>query len=534
MRRRSTYIHDPSLDVPPNRLQVKGAQFLVGALKAAREERLTFGFDELPPELLEVLQLSHELHIRWASESPFNTTAPFLSRLSPGLHVHYTPLKQRQNGLLCPFLQKAFSQEMHCHSPETSFIRPPLISERFASTSSWQYYSPLGSLSNLVAYIQRHVCVPSDISCLHTASLLNIVDALDFDYDSISHALLVTAFWSKPPAVFYDPIGEFTTYDAWNIDIKAESGDKVEVGILSSSPPTDAHDLQLSGFLTVVGEDDHPKATLFSFPSRHHSLTASQASAQRYDVSFLPPTGLHPTLQISFPSASSLIAPTTRPAGSVCALHAYLTLPSFIFADKYAFLGNDPLFQESHHLGQLRSISGETDLEAPDYVVRKWGSTMLLELGVPDSGLNQTTPTLPHTWDVTIPLHLRYLPPADGGQSVAQVPWPVVFWACTAEEGTKFPVNPFDRTQLGYDGLFGPRTMFYHLEPAPIVGTKRPLVEKITIPVLDTKSPWASAVELVTAVAILSGFCWVLMRLAPALSYQIGLRRDKGHQKKTQ
>ncbi|KAK4946249.1 protease B nonderepressible form [Elasticomyces elasticus] len=509
MRRRSTWITHPSRAVNPDDIQVRENQLLLRALKAAREERLTFGFKELPVEVVEILRTSHELHLRWAPEHAYNTTAPFLSRSSPGLHVQYTPLKDDQQDRLCDLLHKVFGEELRCSSPRSTFISPALISERFAQTSSLQYYSLLPSLKRLAAYLQRTICKPSDLLCIHTASLLNIADNVDFDYDSISHALTMTVFWSKQPPVVYDPIGDFTTLDAWNLDIESKNTDKAEVGILSAAPATDPSDLQLSGFLTSVGEDDHPKPTLFSFPSRHHSLNPGQRHSQRYNVSFDKPTGLHPILRISFPSAKSLNEPENKPPQSVCALQTYLTLPSYLFADKYAFLSNDPLFQKLHNLGQLHSIAGETDLEAPDYVIERWGSTMLLEIQTRSGNSSDFA----DGWDVTIPLHLRYLEPEDRGISDVEMPWPVVFWACTAEEGTKFPVNPFDRTQLGYDGLFGPRTMFYHLEPSSQTHPAGRLVERITVPVLDTETSSLRTIELVTVTTIVLGFLWVLLKL---------------------
>ncbi|KAL2419808.1 Protein pbn1 [Exophiala dermatitidis] len=523
MRRRSTFITHPSRAVNPADIQVYRNQLLLGALKAAREERLTLGLKELPQEVVDVLEQSHELHLRWAPEHPYKTTVPFLSRTSPGLHVHYTPLKQDQDDdHLCDLLHHVFGQDLKCETPQSTFISPALVSERFAQTSALQYYSLLPSLKPLVAYLQRNVCPPSDLGCLHTASLLNIADSVDFDYDSISHTLTLTAMWSRQPEVVYDPIGEFTTLDAWNLDIQQSSpSDKVEVGILSPAPATEPSDLQLSGFLTVVGEDDHPKPTLFSFPSRHHSLSPEQSKLQRYNVSFDQPAGLHPILRISFPAGASALSepPKNKPADSVCALQTYLTLPSHIFADKYAFLNDDPLFQKSHHVGKLRAINGETDLEAPDYVVKQWGSTMLLEIPAPAEAPAESPDTTASkdsggSWDVTIPLHVRYLQPQSGGKSVVEMPWPVVFWACTAEEGTKFPVNPFDRTQLGYDGLFGPRTMFYHLDPAPPPNGS--LVERIAVPVLDTDNTTPRTIEALTTATIVLGFLWVLFKLSSA------------------
>jgi PIG-X / PBN1 len=308
--------------------------------------------------------------------------------------------------------------------------------------------------------------------------------------------------------------------------------EKVEVGVLSNETPIDPSEINLSGFLTVVGEDDRPNPTLFSFPSRHQALPRSQAEQQKYTVSFLKPTGLHPMMKISFPAASSLGPPSSKPPSSICALHTYLTLPSPLFADKYQLSTvSDSLFLRSHNLVALRSISGETDLEAPDYVVERWGSNLLFQLATPDSSSN-TTGTEESGgdggWNVTIPLHLRYLPPAPHGHSDIEIPWPIVFWACAADEGAKFPVNPFDRVNLGYEGLFGGRTMFYHVDPHPHLGIGSSgkgagagfesnlggrLVERIRVPVLGTAVWAADWVEWGTVLVVLMGFAWVCWRL---------------------
>ncbi len=215
-------------------------------------------------------------------------------------------------------------------------------------------------------------------------------------------------------------------------------------------------------------------------------------------MSFLEPTGLHPNLRISFSKGPSNLNATQE----TCALHAYLTLPSYIFIDKYQL--SDPLFLASKNLKALRSISGETDLEAPDWIVQKWGSNLLIELSPPSPNEG--------TWDVDIPLHLRYLPPAPGGMTEVQVPWPVVFWACRAEEGLKMNVNPFDRVDLGYDGLFGPRTMFYHVSPK----TDSTCVETIQLPVMDTLG--TRYVEVGTSTVIVMGFVWIWWRLFSRIS----------------
>lgn len=264
--------------------------------------------------------------------------------------------------------------------------------------------------------------------------------------------------------------------------------------------------------------------TLFSFPARHHGLPDDAI----YSVSFAPPTGLHPTMTISMPQTSLQRPPA--PPDATCALHTYLTLPSTIFGDKYQLSTTDPLFLSSHNLAALRAVAGETDLEAPDWSVSRWGSTWLLELAAPPDPDPATAPE--ETWNVTVPLHLRYLPPSASGVRSAAVPWPVVFWACTAEDGTKMGVNPFDRANLGWDGLFGPRTMFYQLHPAPQPGA--PLVEELAVPVLRLEKEGlfqGQVIELATVAVISLGFIWVVWKLGRVVRGS-GVNREKS--KKTE
>jgi len=209
------------------------------------------------------------------------------------------------------------------------------------------------------------------------------------------------------------------------------------------------------------------------------------------------PTGLHPALQLKISDSN----PPEKHES--CSLHAHLTLPRVIFPDKYQF--SDDLFMAAKNLTTLRYVSTPIDLEAPEYAMSAWGSSLLLELAPPSPASKM--------WTAEIPLHLRYLPPTAGGIAEAEVPWPVLFWACTADEGSKFSGNPFDRVNLGYDGLFGPRTMFYHLAPEKVAvkAGRNEGYEVVDVPVLDTKySAW---VEPGTAAVILLGFGWVLWKL---------------------
>jgi hypothetical protein len=95
-------------------------------------------------------------------------------------------------------------------------------------------------------------------------------------------------------------------------------------------------------------------------------------------------------------------------------------------------------------------------------------------------------------------------------------------------------MNPFDRVNLGWEGLFGPRTMFYQLHPSP--GDDGALVERFDVPVLalnEREGLFGSRVlELGTVAVIFLGFLWVLLKLGlVARSSGIGPQRgatDKG------
>lgn len=84
--------------------------------------------------------------------------------------------------------------------------------------------------------------------------------------------------------------------------------------------------------------------------------------------------------------------------------------------------------------------------------------------------------------------------------------------------------NPFDRVNVGYDGLFGPKTMFYHVPPSSDVDK---LVELLWVPTLEAgNSGWVS---VGTALAVLLGFGWVCWRLIRSTSV-----KKEGEAKKSQ
>ena len=79
--------------------------------------------------------------------------------------------------------------------------------------------------------------------------------------------------------------------------------------------------------------------------------------------------------------------------------------------------------------------------------------------------------------------------------------------------------NPFDRVNLGYDGLFGPRTMFYHLQPTS--GGNSLLVD-IQVPVLDPRGSKMRWVESGTVGMVILGFLWVCLSLLAVIPEGLG------------
>ncbi|THW57163.1 PIG-X-domain-containing protein [Aureobasidium pullulans] len=485
MKQRITYLLHEAGGVDPETLDVGKDSIKLPGLKAAKEWRVTLGTRELPKEVSSVLEQSHEIHIRWSAEWNYDAVTPFSSRVPSGFHVFYTPGENASSDTLCPLLGQIIGDAVECASVKESFSTPPILSERFAMSAKYQYYKPLARLTRFIGYLSSTMCDSSDVSCHSQVASLAQASSLDLDYDMISHALRVTAYWDW--AVAADG-----SQGVWDETLHLQpSSDALEVGILNVEKANEEGEIALSGLLTVVGEDTKPSATMFSFPARHHAVS-KQPEELSFETSFRQPTGLHPALELKFP-ANALIQPDES-----CALHAYLTLPSSVFIDRYQL--SDPLFLASQNLIALRSLSGATDLEAPVWTTPQWGSAALLELAHPE------TPSVNNdTWSVTVPLHTRYMLPSTDGTHIAHIPWPAVFWACEAEDGLKMSVNPFDRTNIGYDGLFGPKTLFHHIGASAETKT---LMETLEVPVLDkTKTGF---VEIGTGVTVLLGFLWVL------------------------
>lgn len=112
MRQRVTFFQKPGSPVDPASLRITKQTLNGPEIHGIREDRATFALDELPGELRALLERHETLQIRWASKENHEYVSPLYSRISPGLHVFYSPRLQN-TGKGCVF--PPTSSGMHHH-----------------------------------------------------------------------------------------------------------------------------------------------------------------------------------------------------------------------------------------------------------------------------------------------------------------------------------------------------------------------------------------------------------------------------------
>ncbi|RKF55970.1 Protein pbn1 [Erysiphe neolycopersici] len=504
MRHRITHIFDSIESIDLNSLAItRNSISTRNPIKSAKEEKITFNIDELPLELFRLVAVSQELHVRWVTEKSYKKTRPFTSILSPGLHVFYTPKRGSKSlASLCSLLKKAFGG-IDCVHPGHSFTALP--ANQFFNHTSYQYYTLMPSISNFTDYLRYTACsqFPIDLSqrCAKQVADFTTAAYIDVCFTK-SNSLIISSFRPVDTQLFSASIPK-------DISLKT----RYEIGLLAPEPLQESETLSYEGFLFVAGEDSKPKPTRLSFQSRH------RYSKVNFQSNFLKPSGIHPSLEIKVSDVAHPIQ------NQECGLFVYLTFPRNIFLDKYQFL--DALFLADKNISSLAFIHDTVDLEAPEYTIESWGSSALIKLATPVS-----KPSPNFEWTAHIPTHLRYLLPASNSSGFREIemPYPVVFWACTPEEHVDLSNNPFDRTRLGYDHFFDPITVFYHLNPNSSREDGR-LINRLQVPVLNLDQ--TSWVESLTLWAIGFGFiwvCWCLLKVAMRTGYMSG--KEKAYNKK--
>ncbi|KAL7275686.1 protease B nonderepressible form [Rhizina undulata] len=466
MKHRATFIVSNPEATRPENFVASPDSLHIKSLPAAREDRFTLGYHDLPDEIQDLLSKCDGAGIRWSSGNPYHTIDPYSSRLPAGLHVFVTPKKEDATDSICKFLRSAFEVE-DCHSLKESFTEIP---------GGRQLYSPVSSLSTLQAYLKHlGVCPDDNAACNDQLSALTSADYVDLNYDASFGVVTISAFFSQPGK-------------PWSETLKLtskQSAGSLEVGVLGKDRSFEQEGFTLAGFSYTPGESEDLEGILFSFPSRHHG------SPSTYNVTPVHPTGLHPKLRLS-------IAPSTPP-DSECTLNAYYTLPRALFIDRYQLSPSNRELLDSLDIARLVSVNGQSDLEAPDWTSTVWGSSVLVELDAAKSSEGLET---------ELPLHLRYSEPkSDADITEIKFPWPSLFWACRSEDWQKMGRSPFDRTQLGWEHFFPENTMFYHLSPK----TDAKTWGKVDVPVLGLEH--AGIIKMGTVGIVFVGFIWVLLKI---------------------
>ena len=92
MKQRITFISHTNNDAGKN-LSVEKKQVKIQGLEAAKEHKTTLSIDELPKSGQRIPDIFQELYVRWVSSKAHSTSSPFNARLSPGLHIFWTPAR---------------------------------------------------------------------------------------------------------------------------------------------------------------------------------------------------------------------------------------------------------------------------------------------------------------------------------------------------------------------------------------------------------------------------------------------------------
>lgn len=145
-----------------------------------------------------------------------------------------------------------------CSSTIETCTELPIVAERSRKAFSYQYYHlSTDERSNFVNAFLGEMCnvnpVGSPFYDACWSSLIELANAnsIDFDFGSESRHATLTARWGRPQGMRDD------SQKRASLQELAED-DRLEVGVLESQQAKNAGELSLGGYLTVVGENDHP------------------------------------------------------------------------------------------------------------------------------------------------------------------------------------------------------------------------------------------------------------------------------------
>jgi hypothetical protein len=87
MKQRTTYLVSSPEATHSDNFVIEFTSLQIRSLQAAREDRYTIGYDELPTQIQNVLSQCNELLIRWSTGKPYASVDPYGSRVPAGLHI---------------------------------------------------------------------------------------------------------------------------------------------------------------------------------------------------------------------------------------------------------------------------------------------------------------------------------------------------------------------------------------------------------------------------------------------------------------
>lgn len=249
-----------------------------------------------------------------------------------------------------------------------------------------------------------------------------------------------------------------------------QKGTRTEVGLLALDPMSEPDDIVVLGRVRDLGINEISKPFMF------HHVPRFRSTPNKADSKFPEPYGLHPPLDLRIYG---------DPPSSRCKLYTLLDLPPSIIVDKYQL--EDLMLVEP--AAQMLGVWGETDLEAPDWLVGQ-GSELLIKL---TSGAS----------NYSIPLHLRYGLPSASSHAKHTLPAPLVFWSC--QDSTLKAKPP-----IGLESWFPEDTAFYIIKSNSI---------DYRVPTIDPQ--YIGISQITTAVVVVIGtlaIIWSIMTKSRALS----------------
>lgn len=201
---------------------------------------------------------------------------------------------------LCQYLKQFVGDDVKCSNASQSFSKPAILSERFASSSTYQFYHPLFGPSVTIDALLTVLCSDTQSSSAVAtlcadASSSKTAAHIDVDFDAISNSVTFTGFWTPSQHVHHGS-------KEYVADVRQE-GDRLEIGVLQKEKVEDVEELAIGGFLHVVGESARPSKsggahrhsivnltglltlrpfqTEFSSPSRHDIILTCTTRTSR-------------------------------------------------------------------------------------------------------------------------------------------------------------------------------------------------------------------------------------------------------------